>query len=95
MVASVITKSTALPIPMEVDILLETPTNGQIPRNCANTILLTKMAEDSVLSTIQITLKIKQNGSPSSVGQSHLGNKKNGTLYLDQIKTPGGYKPGR
>jgi hypothetical protein len=45
MVARVITKTTAPPIPTEVDNLFDTPRNGQIPRNWAKTMLLTKIAE--------------------------------------------------
>lgn len=44
MVESVITNITANPMPAAVDIFLDTPKNGQIPKNCDNTILLTKTA---------------------------------------------------
>ena len=44
-VASVITNSTAPPIPPAVEVLLYTPRNGQIPKNRVKTILLTRMAE--------------------------------------------------
>ena len=44
-VAMVITNITAADIPIEVSIFLDTPRNGHIPRNCANTILLTNIAE--------------------------------------------------
>jgi hypothetical protein len=45
MVASTITKVTAPAIPAAVEIRLETPRNGQIPRNCINTMLLTRIAD--------------------------------------------------
>jgi hypothetical protein len=45
MVAMVITKTTALPIPIDVEMLFETPKKGQIPKNFARTILLMKMAD--------------------------------------------------
>ena len=38
------TKVTASPIPIAVSTFFETPRKGQIPRNCDNTTLLTKMA---------------------------------------------------
>ena len=38
------TKATAADMPSEVSIFFDTPRNGQMPRNCANTMLLTKMA---------------------------------------------------
>ena len=44
-VARVITKHTAIDMPVAVESLLETPRNGQMPRNCARTILLTNIAE--------------------------------------------------
>lgn len=47
--AKVITKMTAPLIPTAVDILLETPKNGQIPRNCAKIMLFTKMAEINII----------------------------------------------
>ena len=43
-VARIITNVTAPVIPSAVGTLLETPRNGQIPKNCANTILLTNTA---------------------------------------------------
>ncbi len=43
-VATVMTKVTAIPIPSEVSTFLETPMKGQMPRNRANTKLLTKTA---------------------------------------------------
>ena len=43
-VASTMTKATAADMPSDVSIFLETPRKGQMPRNCANTMLLTKMA---------------------------------------------------
>ena len=39
-----ITKVTAAPIPNEVSTFDETPRKGQIPKNCAKTTLLTKIA---------------------------------------------------
>ena len=47
-VAKVMTKITAAPIPNEVDIFLETPRKGQMPRNCVKTILLTNIAEINI-----------------------------------------------
>jgi hypothetical protein len=44
-VASVITKTTAAPIPAAVETLLETPRKGQIPKNCESITLLTKTAK--------------------------------------------------
>ena len=44
MVASVSTKATAADIPNEVSIFFDTPRKGQMPRNCDNTMLFTKMA---------------------------------------------------
>jgi hypothetical protein len=43
--ASVITNITAPPIPTAVEILLDTPKNGQSPKNWARTMLLTRIAE--------------------------------------------------
>ena len=48
MVASVNTKATAADIPSEVSTFLETPKKGQMPRNCENTMLFTKMAEKNI-----------------------------------------------
>lgn len=45
MVARIITKVTAPVIPTAVDTFFDTPRKGQIPRNCANTTLLTNMAD--------------------------------------------------
>lgn len=45
MVEITITKMTAPPMPTAVDVFLETPRNGQMPRNFANTMLLMKMVE--------------------------------------------------
>jgi hypothetical protein len=39
-----ITKVTAAPMPSEVSTFDDTPRKGQMPRNCASTTLLTKMA---------------------------------------------------
>jgi hypothetical protein len=44
-VASVSTKATAADMPNEVSIFFDTPRNGQMPRNCDNTMLFTKIAE--------------------------------------------------
>ena len=43
-VARIITKVTAPVIPKAVETFLDTPRNGQIPKNCASTMLLTKTA---------------------------------------------------
>ena len=43
-VASAMTNVTAAPIPKAVFTLLETPKNGQIPRNCTKMILFTSTA---------------------------------------------------
>ena len=40
----VMTKATAPVIPMAVSIFLDTPRNGQTPKNCVNTILFTNTA---------------------------------------------------
>ena len=48
MVAIVSTKATAALIPIAVSTFLETPRNGQIPRNCDNTMLFTKIAEINI-----------------------------------------------
>ena len=53
-VASVMTKHTARLMPEAVDSLFDTPRKGQIPRNCARTILLTKIAE-MMMSRYSIT----------------------------------------
>ena len=47
------TKHTAADIPVAVESLLDTPRNGQIPKNCANTILFTNIA-DIMISKISI-----------------------------------------
>ena len=44
-VARVMTKTTAPAIPVAVEILLETPRKGQVPRNWASITLLTNIAE--------------------------------------------------
>ena len=44
MVAKVNTKVTASPIPEAVDTFFDTPRNGQMPRNCDRTMLLTNIA---------------------------------------------------
>jgi hypothetical protein len=36
---------TAIPIPMDVSILFDTPRKGQMPRNCTSTTLFTKTAD--------------------------------------------------
>jgi len=43
-VAMVSTKATAALMPNAVSIFCETPRNGQMPRNCEKTMLLTKTA---------------------------------------------------
>ena len=43
-VASTMTNVTAAPIPVALESLRDTPINGQMPRNWANTMLLTKIA---------------------------------------------------
>jgi hypothetical protein len=48
MVARVNTNATAADIPNEVSIFFETPRNGQMPKNCDNTMLFTKMAEINI-----------------------------------------------
>ena len=48
MVAMVNTKATAALIPIAVSTFLDTPRNGQIPRNCDNTMLFTKIAEINI-----------------------------------------------
>ena len=48
MVAIVSTKATAALIPIAVSTFLETRRNGQIPRNCDNTMLFTKIAEINI-----------------------------------------------
>ncbi len=48
MVESVSTKVTAPPIPMAVSNFFDTPRNGQMPRNCDSTTLLTKMADINI-----------------------------------------------
>jgi hypothetical protein len=50
MVAKVITKSTEAPIPIAVSILVLTPKKGQMPRNCASTMLLTRMADIKMIT---------------------------------------------
>ena len=45
MVAMTNTKVTARPMPLAVSTFLDTPRNGQMPKNCDNTTLLTNIAE--------------------------------------------------
>ena len=45
MVAMVSTNATAADMPNAVSTFLETPKNGQIPKNCDNTMLFTKIAD--------------------------------------------------
>ena len=47
-VAIVSTNATAADMPNAVSTFLDTPRNGQIPRNCDNTMLLTKIAEINI-----------------------------------------------
>ncbi len=49
MVAKTITKATAPAIPAAVEIRLETPRNGQIPKNCINTMLFTSTADMMII----------------------------------------------
>jgi hypothetical protein len=44
-VESVITNTTAAPMPTAVEVFLETPRKGQIPKNLASTMLLMKIVE--------------------------------------------------
>ncbi|CUQ64871.1 Uncharacterised protein [Segatella copri] len=48
MVARVKTKAMAPPIPIAVSTFFDTPRNGQIPRNCDKTMLLTNIAEINI-----------------------------------------------
>lgn len=41
-------KSDGIPIPMAVSTFFDTPRNGQIPRNCDKTMLLTNIAEINI-----------------------------------------------
>jgi hypothetical protein len=58
MVARVITKATAAPIPMDVSTFLETPRNGHIPRNCEKMMLLTNIAEININKYSMIQMMI-------------------------------------
>jgi hypothetical protein len=49
MVAITITNVTAPVMPMPVDIFFETPRKGQIPRNWLKTILLTNIADMTMI----------------------------------------------
>jgi hypothetical protein len=49
MVAITMTKVTAPVIPRPVEIFLETPRKGQIPKNWLNTMLLTNMADMMII----------------------------------------------
>jgi hypothetical protein len=53
------TKITARPMPMDVLILLDTPKNGQIPKNWANTTLLTSTA-DMMIRMYSIYLSVNE-----------------------------------
>ena len=48
MVAMVSTKATAALMPSAVSIFFDTPRNGQMPRNCDKTMLLTNIAEKNI-----------------------------------------------
>jgi hypothetical protein len=48
MVARVITNTTAALMPIAVETFVETPRKGQIPKNCAKTILETRMADMTI-----------------------------------------------
>ena len=55
-----ICKTTAADMPNAVSTFLETPKNGQIPKNCDNTMLFTKIAEINInIYSIIIKLRIK------------------------------------
>ena len=54
MVEIVITKATAPLIPRAVLIFLDTPKNGQIPKNCDNTMLFTKTAAIKILMFVAL-----------------------------------------
>ena len=49
MVASTITNATAADMPNAVSIFFDTPRNGQIPKNCASTMLLTNTAAMKII----------------------------------------------
>ena len=54
------TNATAADMPNAVSTFLETPKNGQIPKNCDNTMLFTKIAEINInIYSIIIKLRIK------------------------------------
>jgi len=46
----VITNITANPMPKAVEIFLETPRKGQIPKNCDKTMLFTKIAAIKIIT---------------------------------------------
>jgi len=50
----VITNVTAIPILTAESTFFETPTNGQIPRNCARTKLFTMAAEIKIVNRIML-----------------------------------------
>jgi hypothetical protein len=47
--ARAITNITAAPIPIELEILFDTPRKEQMPRNCESTTLLTKSEEIMII----------------------------------------------
>ena len=53
-VASVMTKTTAPDIPTAVEILLDTPKKGQMPKNWENTMLLTNIAPIMIMNISMI-----------------------------------------
>jgi hypothetical protein len=52
-----ITNVTAAPIPIDVSTFDDTPRKGQIPRNCANTTLFTKIAP-MIIAKYEISITI-------------------------------------
>jgi hypothetical protein len=54
MVAMTITKVTAPAIPIAVEMRFDTPKKGHIPKNCANTMLLTKIADIIIMKYVMI-----------------------------------------
>ena len=51
------TNVTAAPMPTEVLTLLDTPKNGQMPKNCDRTTLLTKM-EALIMTNYSMTILV-------------------------------------
>ena len=65
MVEMVITKITAPPMPIAVEVFFETPRNGQIPKNFARTILLMKMVE-IIITRYSILGYTQRGGAPAA-----------------------------